>query len=409
MITICSEELCTGCMACLNACSHNAISMKSNIEGFLHPEINSSKCVDCGACIKVCPVCFPCLKQKPINVYSGWSKDEKIRINSSSGGAFSELARVVLNNNGVVFGVKMDKNQKAVHGYIESFEDIKVLQGSKYVQSNVGCVFKQVREFLNKNRLVLFSGTPCQVAGLKKYLRKEYENLVTVDLICHGVPSPLVFEKYKSWIMKKYNLEEITNIQFRNKRKSWIFYCMNIRGRIMGSISTFSYLGGYYDDPWIRGFLREYFLRPCCHNCLYTTIDRVSDVTIADWWGYKPLKGESMDYEHKGVSLLFLNLDKSRKIIELMANNFVFRERTVDEALQTNPSLYRSYPASKQRTSFWEDYHHLSFSEIVRIYLKKEFPSFDRLIKMQLPPSSFRGIILWIYYKCKILKNKIKL
>lgn len=201
MKEICCTSDCTGCMACVNVCAHHAISVVQDKEGFDRPQIDESLCVDCGLCAKTCPINHHPLATEPIEIYSGWSSNEAVRINSSSGGAFTEIARPVLEDGGVVFGCTLNDKLQAEHIYVETLEDLENnLRGSKYVQSRIGNTYEQAKDFLRQGRKVLFSGTPCQIAGLRNYLRKDYENLLTVDLICHGVPSPLIFEEYKKYI-----------------------------------------------------------------------------------------------------------------------------------------------------------------------------------------------------------------
>lgn len=196
MDSICEYTACTGCMACMNACHGQAIAIKYDDEGFARPFVLHDKCVDCGLCQKVCPINNLPQKSVPQRVYSGWANNEKIRKMSSSGGAFSCLALPILRKGGVVFGAAMNDKFQVEHIWIEKEQDLHLLQGSKYVQSNIGESYKHVKEFLHKERKVLFCGTPCQVAALRNYLHRDYDNLVTVDLICHGIPSPKVFEDW---------------------------------------------------------------------------------------------------------------------------------------------------------------------------------------------------------------------
>ena len=220
---ICKSEECTGCGMCEQICSHKAIIMQPDQEGFLHPHINDS-CVECGLCQLKCPVnALVARFNPPIKIFSGWSNNEATRIKSSSGGAFTEIAKLVFDKGGVVFGASMNRDLKVEHIFIEKETELFRLRGSKYVQSIIGETYKQAQSFLRQGRMVLFSGTPCQIAGLRNFLHKDYENLCTVDLICHGVPSPRVFEDYKRYI-ENIIKETITCIEFRCKKASWIFF-----------------------------------------------------------------------------------------------------------------------------------------------------------------------------------------
>lgn len=370
MIEICDIQKCTGCMVCYNVCNNRAISMIPDNEGFLRPNIDASLCVNCGLCNKLCPVVaepnrFPTTK----NVYSGWSLDNDTRLSSSSGGAFTEIANWVLDRGGVVFGCALSNNLTAQHIYVENKEELTLLKQSKYVQSNIGKSYKEAKRFLDLNRLVLYSGTPCQIGGLKVFLRKNYENLITVDIICHGVPSPMVFEDYKYWLMQKNQIEKIENIKFRDKKFSWFNFNMSISWNNQNGEEQ-TYIGTYYKDAYIRGFLRDFFLRPSCHSCQYTSTSRVGDFTIADWWGYKRNSKMDKDFLAKGVSLIMANSEKAMKIIPQL--NMYLINRSMEEALTTNPCLQHPFEVPENRKAFWDFYKGHSFDEVVKEFLQPE-------------------------------------
>lgn len=367
MKEICNMEACTGCMACVNVCSHHAINIEPDNEGFDRPVIDTRQCVDCGLCSKTCPINSHPVTSEPKQVYSGWSLSKSVRIESSSGGAFTEIARSVLETGGVVFGCALNNKLQAEHIYVETLEELETkLRGSKYVQSKIGKSYSQARDFLRQGRTVLFSGTPCQIAGLKNFLRKDYENLITVDLICHGVPSPLIFEEYKKYIAQTEKMN-LTDVKFRCKKSSWIFYNMTITGHVEKSSAQKTYIGRYYDDPYIRGFLRDYFLRPSCHQCHFTSTNRCSDFTIADWWGYKKKKSDDKNFRCKGVSLILANTDAALKLLPQL--NMTLCKRTLDDALKTNKSLTQAFVAPKERVAFWEDYKKNNFAELIKKYM----------------------------------------
>lgn len=246
MTSICEHDLCCGCMTCVQVCNHKAITIHTDEEGFDRPIIDEHLCVDCGLCKNTCPANKLPEKHEPLRIFSGWSKDESTRINSSSGGAFTEIARPILQQGGVVFGCALSKNLQAEHVYVENMEDLQSkLRGSKYVQSRIGNSYKQAKAFLQTGRTVLFSGTPCQIAGLKNYLRRDYDNLYTVDLLCHGVSSPLIFEEYKKFMEESQEMK-IENINFRCKKSSWIFYNMTLKGHVEKNTRSVAktYMGG---------------------------------------------------------------------------------------------------------------------------------------------------------------------
>ena len=349
---ICDQETCMGCSACMNVCAHRAITMQADKEGFLHPTINEHVCVDCGMCQKTCPIRHIPELHTAIQAYSGWSSSETVRLSSSSGGAFTEIARPVIEAGGVVFGCGLDDKLQAVHMYVEDMKSLaEKLSGSKYVQSRIGNTYQQAKVFLKSGRKVLFSGTPCQIAGLRNFLRKDYDNLITVDLICHGVPSPLIFEDYKRY-MEQTKGFKITDVKFRCKKSSWIFFNMTLTGHVEKNTKEKSYYGAYYEDPYIRGFLRDYFLRPSCHRCRFTSTDRCSDFTIADWWGYKKVSVRDNNFRFKGVSLILANTEKAMSLTNGL--KLQLRKRTIKEAMETNGSLSHPYPPPSAQDGFLE-------------------------------------------------------
>ncbi len=339
-------NLCNGCHACFNTCPKNAIEMKVNSEGFLYPEINSSLCINCGLCEKFCslnrvePVCN-------VTAYACINKDNEIKINSSSGGVFTLLAEEVLNQNGVVFGAAFIDNFSAVkHIYIENSKDIYKLRGSKYVQSEIGHSFKIAKDFLNNGRYVLFTGTPCQIGGFKKYLGKEYENLITQDFICHGVPSPLVWRKYLAGVEKKYG-SCAEKIFFRNKKYGWKNYSLYIQ------FPDNEYFGQMNKDPFLRGFIRNVFLRTSCYNCKYKTIERNSDITLADFWGIESLIPDF--YDNQGTSLILTHTVKGENIFEKISPNVTFEKVAIESAIKSNSAITHSASPFSKREDFFND------------------------------------------------------
>lgn len=380
MIHLCAHEDCTGCMACGNACRHGAISFRPDEEGFLHPEINSQECVECGLCARVCPILTPC--PKPENeiekrVFAAWTRDEKIRRESSSGGLFSALAQNTLAAEGVVFGAAFDENFSLRHISVEDETDLHKLRGSKYVQSEIGDAFLSAEKFLKAGRVVLFTGTPCQIAGLRMFLRKPYVNLLTVDILCHGVPSPLVFKSYREWLEIKLG-NPLSEFKFRDKEWSWKSFNTKASPLDQTKIppSPFiakgkSLFGTWQEDPWMRGFLREYFLRPGCHACRFANTERPSDITLADYWGYRSRKGIFKD-DDKGISMVMVNSEKGLKAFEAIREKLIFTETPVEEAVRGNPTLSRSFKPSPLRDEFWKDFRKKGYAGTLEKYMYPE-------------------------------------
>lgn len=327
MKEICNISLCTGCAACMNRCPMQCISMhEDNKLGHLYPLIDNGKCIDCGACFKVCPVNRVLELRKPITAYAGWDKSESEYISSTSGGAASAFARYIIRQSGVVYGCAMLSGMEVNHVRIDSLDDIAKLKGSKYVQSTIGMILKNVREDLREGRKVLFIGTPCQIAGIKSFIG-EKENLYTVDLICHGTP-PLAY--LRKHILKKTKGIVPDEIFFR---KGAYLLLLLLGGKEIYRSSLFEQR---YKDTYYNTFFDGFTYRESCHTCNYAQPQRVSDVTIGDFWGLK----DNLPLEHPhGCSVLLPITEKGRKLIEGIRQEFNLYERTVEEAINGNDQL----------------------------------------------------------------------
>ena len=252
MIEILHKEDCCGCEACRQCCPHKCISMKKDEEGFLYPIIDKTKCVECGLCERVCPVLNPYDEHLPISISAFTHSDESIRMNSSSGGFFTKIAAAIIEQGGVVFGACFDDEWRVVHTYIDKTEELSLLQGSKYVQSSIGDLYINAKRFLQDGVPVLFTGTSCQIAGLKRFLRKDYDLLYTMDVICHGVPSPLVWKDYLHSILSVSNIESVS---FRNKSTGWKNFSFAIRGK-----DNSMFVEPFTQNLFMKGFLNNFFL-----------------------------------------------------------------------------------------------------------------------------------------------------
>ena len=337
-------------MACYNACNHNAIDKIYDRKGFIHPKVDETKCVNCGLCSNACPVLKTQNRNTQNLVYAGWIKDDTIRQKSSSGGLFYALSCYCIGKGGVVFGAQYAEDYKSVeHGIADSINDIEKLMTSKYVQSDINNSFRLCKQYLLGNRVVLFSGTPCQIAGLRAYLRKDYDNLITIDIVCHGVPSPGIYKDYMDYL-EKTNQDKINNVNFRLKKPRWGNTYL-----FVGFEKATPYLGSEGRDPFFIWSNRNYSLRDCCHHCEYTSVERVSDITIADFWGFLPRSFKETSFD-KGTSLVLINTPKGEQMVKSISSKLYLTERTIKEAIAGNQMLQKTFETPKDIDSFWCDY-----------------------------------------------------
>ena len=360
-------EHCTGCFACQNACGLQAIQFKFNSEGFFYPVVDYGKCVECGKCVSACPALHPIPTEsyEQPRVHAAWHVDDQIRVASTSGGVFTALAEAVLRDGGYVVGAYYDKNFYIRHGIIHNTEYIQQLRQSKYAQSWVGNVFKEVKALLLKKELVLFCGTPCQSAGLQRYLGREYDNLICCDFICRGVISPKVYEKFLRDMQPDRDTAP-TKVHFKNKDFGWNHFSTKL---------TFEDGSSYHKDRnqdyYMRGYLKyNLYLRPSCHKCQYKELPRVSDLSLGDFWGIGNYDA-SLDNEH-GTSVILVNSQKGRQLIERARERLVLHERCIDEVLAGNSCLLNSATPGKYRPYFFKNMHKYRFSTLIEMIDKKD-------------------------------------
>ena len=375
MITLFDKKKdCCGCTACKSICPNQAITMQPDEEGFLYPSIDESICIECGLCKEVCAFQngYETLNNlESPDVYALKHKSDEVRMNSSSGGAFSAISDFILSENGVIYGATYDKEFRVIHKRAETEGERNKFRGSKYVQSDLKEVFVQIRQDLKDGRLVLFTGTPCQIAGLNSYLKRSVtrtDQLITVDIICHGVPSPLIFADYIDYCQEK-NKRKITDYRFRSKVNGW------------GHTEETIYDNGRQDYTSVLSqthkelFYSNLCLRPACYNCKYTNFDRPSDITIADFWGIENYLPEFKD--ELGVSAVIINTTKGK----LTYSHFKRDTNTVASKIEycaTNQgNMHTPTPLNPRRDEFWTDYLQRGFDYIIRKYtgygFKKEF------------------------------------
>lgn len=350
------NSLCTGCSACAMICHQRAITMHEDSEGFYRPLVDGKKCLNCGICSKICPVMKQSETSSSPVAFAARSLDDNLRRSSSSGGIFYLLGEKVIQEKGVVFGCALTgPDFIARHVYAETYEELSTLKGSKYVQSDLGECFVTVKNYLSKGRKVLFSGTPCQVMGLKSYLGIEYENLITVTFICHGVPSPDVYKKYIQEIKGKSG--EIESVSFRDKTFSWRKFSMALRtkdGRLI--IRDTSH------DPFLRVFLANLCLRPSCYQCPCQKGRSEADITLADFWAVKQFTPELDD--NRGTSYLLVHTDNGSKLWE---SCFSLVKRCVvpfEETIQYNRAYFESPSEPASRSKFMRLFRKTSLTKL---------------------------------------------
>lgn len=377
MIYIQDKALCCGCSACMECCPRQCISMREDNEGFLYPEVDAEKCIGCSLCETVCPEINPDEPGLPLETYAAKNPDDKVRLSSSSGGIFTMLSERTIRRGGVVFGARFDENWEVVHDYAETIEGAELFRGSKYVQSRMDGNYRKAEHFLKTGREVLFSGTPCQIAGLKRFLRKDYDNLLTVDVICHGVPSPGVWRQYlkemtlrpkgvaagKNTVLSSLNeMPVITGISFRDKRLGWKKYGFEIRKSASKADKNSVLKSGKYqkeiflfepqrENVFLRGFFANIYLRRSCYACPAKAGRSHSDITLGDYWGIGSLMPRLDD--DRGVSAVLVNSEYGAKA--LSETGAELYEAPYGDVARKNPALIHSVTQPAGRSAFYRD------------------------------------------------------
>lgn len=395
MIQILDKKDCCGCNACVQRCPKQCIKMQPDNEGFLYPVVDTAACIDCKICEKVCPIINDSTPQQALKVYAAYNTDEEVRLQSSSGGIYTLLAEATIKEGGVVFGVKFNEEWMPEFGYTETIEGIAPFRGSKYVQAIVGNTYKQVEDFLKNGRKVLFCGTPCQVSGLNKFLRKEYSNLLTVDIICHGVPSPKVWDLYlrekcsrltnansgtnsNSTGIDSTFYSQIETINFRSKTTGWSKYrfLLKLKNLDDNKQESVSISETRDKNEYMRAFLSNIILRPSCYNCPAKQGRSHSDITIADFWGIDVIDPDFND--DKGCGAVLINTTKGAEVDVL--SQTIYKEKTFDEIIKYNSSYYKSTTPHPKREEF---FNHLDKADTLSNYISAILtPSLkERIIK----------------------------
>lgn len=394
-IVIEEKSDCCGCTACMNTCPKGAIEMIEDDEGFKYPYINKDKCIDCGLCKKVCPI----LNNKKEVKYKqdGYvinNKNNKIRKESTSGGAFSAIAEYVISTGGYVFGAAFEKDYTVTHQCVDNKKELAKFRNSKYVQSSPKDTFKRVKELLKDNKLVCYSGTPCQIEGLRSYLQKDYENLIIVDVVCRSVPSPKLLRIYLDYIRKnKLDNEEIEKVIFRDKSKyGYKYTLMTVKSK------NYIYQEGIDTDPYLRAFFSGLSIRPSCENCKFKKQYRKSDFTMWDCFNVEKFN-RNMD-DNIGTTRLLVQSEKGKRIFKKIKNNIDYKKIDSDILIRDSKELVKTTHNNSERTKFFEDLNKLSYEEINKKYFPNSF-------KVKLERFSRRRLVNLKSYKAikKIAKK----
>lgn len=375
------KKECCGCNACAEICPKSCITMKHDKYGFLYPEVDESLCIECGACERICP--FPASDGElshPLKAYAAWANDEEAYMRSSSGGAAYVISHSVLSQNGVVYGCAAE-SLDIRHIRVDILEDLPRLQGSKYVQSDVRGLFSQVRADLKDGRNVVFIGTPCQVAGLRKFIKNIPDNLLLVDLICHGTPSQQMLREHIKGIVGD---KKINKISFRKGNS----YILDIESNGV-KIWDANLWKKPYKDMYLHAFIKGFNSRPCCHQCSFARPERVSDITIGDFWGLGEMELKPKDPE-TGISVILPNTQKGIDVTEAISSQMTLVERPVSEAVKGNSQLQAPVGKSKDARRFTCLYPRLPFDMAVRAVLLKKLSVYH--LKNKLRP--FRPVLL---------------
>ena len=337
---------CTGCGACADVCPASCIAMKTSEEGFLFPEVDESRCIDCNACGNACHVLNPPEKRLPETVFAAWARDDSIRTSSSSGGVYSVLGEYVLENGGVISGCRFDGDMVLKHELCDQPGGTVRFRGSKYVQCFTDGVYRKIKQELIKGKTVLFTGTPCQVAGLLTFLGRPYEKLITCDLVCHGVPSQKIFRSY----LERHRLSpnpDHSVIAFRDL-KGWGDFYIRISEQ-----EDIQWRSDDTTNEFIRAFLSGYDYNEACYECPYARVERTGDLTLADFWGLGksiPFDGDSS----KGCSLILVNTEKGSKLLQAIQDKLFLEKRTLEEARQGNGQLRNPVLRQPMRDVFYQ-------------------------------------------------------
>lgn len=377
MIDIIDKKDCVGCNACVQRCPKHCISMREDEQGFLYPKVDLDLCIQCNLCEKVCPVINQAESRKPLETLAAKNPDDVVRMTSSSGGIFYALAEKIIEEGGVVFGARFNNQWDVIHDYAETLEGVKAFQGSKYVQSRNGETFQQTEKFLKARRKVMFTGTPCQIRALSLFLKKDYEGLLLkVDIACHGVPSPKVWQTYVNRIVKNVtSIKNISSINFRDKRVGWQQYGLSIKALSNGKYEDV-YYASFKKNKYMQMYLYNLILRPSCFACPAKSNSSGSDITLSDCWGISKLNSEF--YSSKGVSGVIINTKLGEELINSIQAKYIPIDYS--DFVIYNSALINNAVKPEVYNLFWNAYN-ANQTKIIEKILKSFKPSmYSRII-----------------------------
>ena len=374
---ICHKDKCTACGACYNICPVNAITMEEGDYGFVYPVIEPDKCIECKRCRTVCPnnISKQSIANKPLDIYAGWNKDSSVRFFSSSGGMATALTFYAIDQGYKVAGVQWNEKWEPEYKIADNKADCKMFQGSKYVQCNTKLIYRDIKTILDNGDKIIFFGTPCQAAALRVFLKRDYKNLYIVDFVCHGIPSYQMFKKHLAEVLND-NIDAISNIKMRYKDPEWSYGSVRIEsdGKVVYSKKTI-------EDTYFNLFNFCYSLREVCHHCNYADSERVSDITLCDFWGYSPDSIKMMRYRN-GVSGIIVNTVKGKCLFEEIKDKICYELASLDKLKRGNICLQKPFAAPRDYKDFWQDYANgMSIKALNDKYIKNPYkiPNFYRL------------------------------
>ncbi len=370
MPSLAEPNLCVGCTACVSICPKRCIEMETDPDGFRYPVLgHPANCVECGMCKSVCPVLNESIKANDDlpSAYAAFTKDERIRQDSSSGGIFTEIAKRIIAENGVVYGAAYDERFAVCHCCVTKIDDLQKLRGAKYAESNLGSSFSEILDRLKSGQLVLFSGTPCQVAGLKSFVRKDYNNLICIDFVCHGVPSPMSWDAFIKYRAEKDADGKLPQrINLRSKETGWSQYQYS---------NVFEYEDGKKNSTvssqslFMKLFVGDYISRPSCSECKFKGFSRTSDITLGDFWGIWDIEPEMDD--NKGTSVILVHTPNGEKIWMDIETKIKSKEVTLEQASQYNPSMLVASKAKPNREDVLERIRMDEISSCKELFVQK--------------------------------------